>query len=309
MRTKENTLVLGNGFSRTIFKQIPSWNSLFNKTKSVIRNYTILYEVNLLKGKYTTDADAKNDLIEKINHSFSTNNIKRGIRDLEHFGILLDKHNIKNIITTNYDKGIEIILCNICGYDEITPKGMVAEIIYSIRTHKEFINKKTGHHVKLWKIHGDISRIQSVTLGFDQYCGSISKLSNYIKGKYSSDKGVKCTTPMEEKCRNENLFDGISWAELFFRTNVYIIGLGLDFSEIDIWWLLNKRKRIEKGINQEKKKTQDIVKNKIYYLYDIRFDSLKKKKDIFQALRAFGVKKIGIRSNANYLKNIFNQIK
>lgn len=248
-------------------------------------------------------------MIEKINHSFSSNNIKKNIRDLEFFGILLGEHNIKNIITTNYDKGIEIILCDICGFEEIVPKGMVAEKIYSIRTHKEFVDRKTGRHVKLWKIHGDIDRIQSVTLGFDQYCGSISKLSNYIKGKYSSDKGVKCTTPMEEKCCNENLFDGISWAELFFHTNVYIVGLGLDYSEIDIWWLLNKRKRIEKGINQEKINSRNIVKNKIYYLYNIQFDSLEKKKDIFEALKAFGVKKRGIKSDANYINNIFNQIK
>ena len=47
----------------------------------------------------------------------------------------------------------------------------------------------------------------------------------------------------------------ISWIDLMFTTDVYIVGFGMDFSEQDIWWILNKRQRfIKEGkINSENK--------------------------------------------------------
>lgn len=244
---RERTLILGNGFSRTIFKNVPSWAHLFDNVNSSIKNYTILYEVSLQKNKLDTEDEIKNIIVDKIKKHNSAENINDNILHLEHFGVFLRSNNINNIITTNYDKGIEIILCEKCQYKEIIPQNLISEEIYSIRTYKEFINEKNNHKIKLWKIHGDVDRIKSITLGFDQYCGSLSKLSEYIKGKYISDKGPKCNISMIEKCKTQH-FDYLSWAELFFYTDVYIVGLGMDFSEIDIWWLLNKHMRIQRKI-------------------------------------------------------------
>ena len=67
----------------------------------------------------------------------------------------------------------------------------------------------------------------------------------------------------------------ISWIDLMFTTDIYIVGFGMDFSEQDIWWILNKRQRfIKEGkINSE---------NKIFYF---NIDN-KDKKEI---LESFGV--------------------
>jgi len=292
-----NTLVLGNGFSRSVFKEMPSWECLFKGFESAIKNYTILYEVSLLKGKKSTDYEVKRELIREIEESHSLEKIDENVLDLEKFGEYLAQNNVYNIITTNYDKGLELILCDICGYEEIESKGLVKEEIYSIRTYKEYINRKSNHQLKLWKIHGDIDRIKSITFGFDQYCGSLAKLSEYIKGNYKSAKGPACKVPMKQKCKTQQ-FDNLSWAELFFYTNVYIVGLGLDFSEIDIWWLLNKHIRIKKEVPE--------VQNNIYYIYNNQYDNKDKKKDIFEALEAFQVECQGIDSNENYITNIFN---
>lgn len=294
-----NTLVLGNGFSRSIFKGIPSWECLFKKYDSVVKNYTILYEVSLLKGKESTDNEVKWELIREIEKSHSLDKINENVLDLEKFGEYLAQNNIYNIITTNYDKGIELILCDICGYEEIEPKGLVKEEIYSIRTYKEYINRKSCHQLKLWKIHGDIDRIKSITLGYDQYCGSLSKLCEYIKGKYKSDNGPVCNVHIKQKCEKQK-FDNLSWAELFFYTNVYIVGFGLDFSEIDIWWLLNKHIRIKREVPQ--------VQNNIYYIFNNQYDNKEEKKEIYEALEAFQVECQGIDSNENYITNIFRII-
>ena len=33
------------------------------------------------------------------------------------------------------------------------------------------------------------------------------------------------------------------WLDSFVLGNVNILGLGMDFSELDLWWLLNRKKR------------------------------------------------------------------
>ena len=309
----ENTLLIGNGFSRSVFRNMPSWGDLFEGVSSSIQNYTILYEAFLLEKKRRglTEDEVKKGLIEKIRAEFSGKSVKDDICDLEEFGHYMIQSHVNNILTTNYDNGIEFILCEFCGYRKQTPKNMVPEKIYSIRTYKLFVNDDTGHEVRLWKIHGDLERIRSITLGFDQYCGSLSKLSEYVKGTYKSSKKdakVECAGPMDKKCK-EQKFDQLSWAELFFRTNIYIVGFGLNSSEIDIWWLLNKRARLTIDIPQ--------IKNTVTYLYNEAFETpspistnknVEEKKAMFAALDAFQVTYRPIKSGSGYISNIFESM-
>lgn len=312
-KTAENTLFIGNGFSRSVFRDMPSWDDLFEDVSIAIQDYTILYEAFLLEKKRQglTEDDVKKGLVEKIRAEFSGKSVKDEICDLEQFGHYMVQHHVNNILTTNYDNGIEFILCEFCGYREQTPKNMVPETIYSVRTYKLFMNDDTGHEVRLWKVHGDLKRVRSITLGFDQYCGSLSKLSEYVKGTYKSSKKdakVECAGPMDIKCK-ERRFDQLSWAELFFRTNIYIVGFGLNSSEIDIWWLLNKRARLMIDIPQ--------IKNTITYLYDEKFETpsqtsknknAEEKKAMFAALDAFQVTYSPIISDSSYISNIFESV-
>lgn len=312
-KTTENTLFIGNGFSRSVFRDMPSWDDLFEDVSIAIQDYTILYEAFLLEKKRQglTEDDVKKGLVEKIRAEFTGKSVKDDICDLEQFGHYMVQHHVNNILTTNYDNGIEFILCEFCGYREQTPKNMMPETIYSVRTYKLFVNDDTGHEVILWKVHGDLKRVRSITLGFDQYCGSLSKLSEYVKGTYKSSKKdakVECAGPMDIKCK-EQRFDQLSWAELFFRTNIYIVGFGLNSSEIDIWWLLNKRARLMIDIPQ--------IKNTITYLYDEEFETpsqasknknAEEKKAMFAALDAFQVTYSPIISNSSYISNIFESM-
>lgn len=69
---------------------------------------------------------------------------------------------------------------------------------------------------------------------------------------------------MKNKIKNQD-FDGYSWIEFFFNSHVHILGLSLDYSETDLWWLLNKRARLM--LDNE-------INNKIYY-YDSDIDPAK----------------------------------
>jgi len=69
-----------------------------------------------------------------------------------------------------------------------------------------------------------------------------------------------------------------SWIDLFFTHDIYFIGLGLDFVEQDIWWLLNyranvKKRFLAKGIEINNNLTYlyaDIEKTKIDLIREIK---------------------------------------
>ena len=293
--------MVGNGFSRIIFSRMPEWGELFDdinctsSPKINIKNPTFLYEACLLRNRLL-DGAFKEKLISRIKNYIYSDGVNENIDDLETFGEYLAKKHIENIITTNFDKGLEFILCEKCGYEAVPP--CEAEIknfekIYSLRRYFKF--QKNDHTVTLWKIHGDTDNLASVSLGFDQYCGSLAKLDNYIKGNYKSSCGLSCNTPIRDKCEGKP-FDNLSWAELFFKTNVYILGYGMSFSEIDIWWLLNKRIRfINQGVP---------IDNKIRYLKN-KYDT---NEEIFIALSSFGVECSEIELGVKYLQSAFANI-
>lgn len=296
LNTINNVLFLGNGFSRSVAPEMPAWKDLFNDENSLITNYTILYEKKFINNCNKKEEFIKKELTEKIEAE-----IKNAIGGKESVAIwfskFLKRNKISDILTTNYDKGIEYILQR-CGY-EINSNNS-SEKLYSIRRCKIFKNNKNKHQIKLWKIHGDIDAIKSVTLGYDQYCGSLSKLTSYIKGKYETSKMSQVNignVPIEDKCKNPNQKDNGSWAELFFFNNIYIFGFGMDFSELDIWWLLNKRARIRIS-------NPNLIQNTITYYYQPRFD--KNKEDIKDALKTFYVENKQINEPLlYYMNNVF----
>lgn len=125
-RSVQNTLFVGNGFSRAVFQGVPSWGSLFGNVDDSIRdiqNYTYLYEIFRLKlGQAGLDESQVKERFVKEIRAFSDKLSRNVDHTLNKFGDLLRAHNINNIITTNYDNGIEHILQNACGYHKETPE-------------------------------------------------------------------------------------------------------------------------------------------------------------------------------------------
>ena len=74
-----------------------------------------------------------------------------------------------------------------------------------------------------------------------------------------------------------------TWMDTFFFSDVHIIGLGLDFQEIDLWWLLNKRYRYIKTAHTFPSKYRDLsINNHIYYYGKVS-------QEVKAVLEAYGV--------------------
>ena len=149
-----------------------------------------------------------------------------------------------NYITTNYDLTLESYF-NPKPYNASSRKDG-GEIIYNVHTY--YYDKSANK--KVWHIHGDINRPESIILGYDHYCKQISRLNDSLYPPFNYNKRGNNRGKGNDKSYNKE----ITWANLFFTDDIYILGLGLGFEELDLWWLLDKWARYEDK------------KNKIVYL-------------------------------------------
>ena len=181
--------------------------------------------------------------------------------------------NATHYLTTNYDYGFLNGVINI-GLGAVNSIG--AESVYSIRRKKEIVIKNDSTKY-LWHIHGEIDKPATIMLGLDHYSGSVGKINNYIKGTYEFIENGK--NHREKSIREkftEDGFNNSSWIERFFISNIHVIGFTFDFSEIDLWWILNKRARMLRDT-----RIPGALKNKIYY-YSTNIEETKK--GLLQAL-------------------------
>lgn len=87
---------------------------------------------------------------------------------------------------------------------------------------------------KIWHIHGEARKHSSIILGHFYYGMLLREITDYIKHKGNS-------YAMAQKSGGEIKIR--SWVDAFILGDVYILGTGLELSEVDLWWLINRKKR------------------------------------------------------------------
>lgn len=150
---------------------------------------------------------------------------------------------LDDYLTTNYDTFLVQILES-QNYQTLDRQS--SETKYSIRRHVRM--EKGRHSCRIWNIHGTYNeRPSSFTIqyGYEHYCGCIGKIDNYLKGayKYRSQKQEIEIASIPKKLRHRDLQQEESWIDLFFFSNIYIMGLNLSSEEIDLLYILNLRSR------------------------------------------------------------------
>lgn len=254
------TIFFGNGINLVSNANV-SWNNLLRSVSSCTFKYppyTLQYEDTYVKYSKITYPKKSKEYNLKLCY---LSPIKKIISNSLYR--LLAGKKVNNFITTNYDVTLDREF-NALNYTRDTSVN-TSERVYSIRRLHRFIKGNVEKNV--WYAHGEENYPKSIMLGYDQYCGAIGLLNNYLKGNYKLDSMVKRI--------NEGNTQIHSWIDLFFFTDVHIFAFGLDYSEMDIWWILNRRKRMlveNKLINS--------LPNKIYfYMNDLDPEKAKLLKD------------------------------
>ena len=109
---------------------------------------------------------------------------------------------------------------------------------YLLHTYHEVTCE--GKTTRIWHIHGEIRKPDSVYLGHYWYGSGMGVLFREMKRKANY---------YQNQQKKQKPISYHSWVDSFLLGDVYVLGAGFDFSELDLWWLLNRKKteRAEKG--------------------------------------------------------------
>jgi hypothetical protein len=142
------------------------------------------------------------------------------------------------ILTTNYTYELEKALnsafqcksrCT-CKYRKIAHGEGGKDTIQQLYTYFELPEAQPT----IWHIHGEAARPDTMVLGHYFYGKLLSKMQRHIPGLQARFHG--------NQKRQQSMYCH-SWIDYFMLGDVYILGLGMDLSELDLWWLVNCKKR------------------------------------------------------------------
>lgn len=137
----------------------------------------------------------------------------------------------RHVLTTNYDYNLE----KGTGLKH-TDANFRKEQKYSL-----FRRCQTGAQF-VWHIHGEINAPASLALGHDHYSGSLHHIRDYLVTR--STRANRKKSPFIRGFVNfDGASDTYSWLDVFLRDNVHIFGFSMDYTEIELWWLLSFKER------------------------------------------------------------------
>jgi hypothetical protein len=228
------SLLIGNGINRVSNKEA-SWEH-FLKELSGSRTsakkvehlkhkpFSLVFEEVLLSrdtGYAQADEFAAKSRIASLANQLETN---------KYHGQVMSS-GLRHILTTNYEYGFE------------KASGLESQRVSLARETKYSLYRRRAVGKSfVWHIHGESGVPNSITLGYDQYCGYLQALRAYATG----NSGDVPKSPFKRGIDDFDSRDDVvySWLDVFLRDDLHIVGLGLDYTEIDLWWALTYKARL-----------------------------------------------------------------
>lgn len=255
-------LLLGNGINRAYEKTAISWGRLIKNVEGEKEfpddlSLPMPLEVVLRTGD-NIDKTLRKECA-KLHGCVDSKEMEQILQKILSMGF-------DHILTTNYSYELEaaafscpeISKYKITKCMQHTDEVTAAESRYLLHTYNYV--KFQEHANRIWHIHGEARKPDSMILGHYYYGNLLYKYQEFLK------KRGNCYYHNQRHQKEQEIK---SWIDAFILGDVYILGFGLDFSEMDLWWLLNRKKR-------EKAET-----GKVYYFapeeedFDVKTELLK----------------------------------
>lgn len=137
-----------------------------------------------------------------------------------------------DILTTNYTYELELAasdskqigigkITKLMRHTNAVPR---AEGKYLLHTYN--LLTVDGCTNRVWHIHGEARKPDSTVLGHYYYGNLLYKIKESLFNRnYAKDNELN------------------SWVDAFILGDVYVLGFGFGFAEMDLWWLLNRKGR------------------------------------------------------------------
>ncbi len=101
---------------------------------------------------------------------------------------------------------------------------------YLLHTYNEVTFE--GRQNRIWHIHGEAKKPGSMVIDHYHYGSLLNRFVNFYRWRGNDYKTYKAYEDVPKE----------SWLDAFLMGDVYILGQGLDFAEMDLWWLVNRKK-------------------------------------------------------------------
>lgn len=238
IREYPQVLLLGNGLNRAYAGS--GWGDLIKEIRTNGRinpeSAEFLNAPFPLQAVLATD-DAVDSAIKSNRESFC------GVKEIEALRPSLTRlltAGFDHILTTNYSYELERSANPRICYDGAGCEKIVqhtdavkrAEAKFLLHTYNEVSCQ--GHKNRIWHIHGEARKPDSIILGHYYYGKQLNRIQNLLEKQRNKQE-------LREKSGEPILIQ--SWVDAFIMGDVYILGYGFDWSEMDLWWLLNRKKR------------------------------------------------------------------
>lgn len=234
-------LLLGNGINRAFDSD--SWDDMLNSIDSRSERYAICSDYHCpesLKAVLLTQ-DRVDDALKSQKDKLGNLGTVKPEKQMLLLQRLLAP-DFDEILTTNYSYELETAALGQGKVNERALRKMqrhtdeAARCESSLMLHTYNSVSVGGRERRIWHIHGEARKPNSMILGAYYYGNLLGKIISLSKKRGNSYE------------RSEQPPKIRSWIDAFLLGEVYVLGFGFGFAETDLWWLLNRKKR-EKARN------------------------------------------------------------
>lgn len=165
---------------------------------------------------------------------------------------------VPSVITTNYDLALE---------KSVESKWEKA----NLRRESKYSRYRRNRikNTCVWHVHGACDAPNTIQLGHEHYSGQLQYLRDLVvnlgdKKTFNNKKSAFLQGYEDFDSRNHRH----SWLDVFLRDDIHIVGVGMDFSEIDLWWAVaykNRLRNAKRSPNKSKKKLKINVGSTTYH--------------------------------------------
>lgn len=247
MKNKTSFLV-GNGVNRAIQGNGISWGDLMNRLQgsfnaghidleNPVKPFPLSFE-EILFGAMGSFEENLRLIKGHISQAFlpaQPNSLHQRLVNSE----------VTDILTVNYDYCFErVISQHFMGSGQSSFRTLESK--NSIR-RKNVLQKTSGEEISIWHLHGEVNHqrnfrkghynSESILIGYDHYVESLAVIQDYLRGsKFKEQLSMVQKLQLGEP--------GTSWIDKFYTDRLVMIGIDMEFAEIDLWWLLNHRLKL-----------------------------------------------------------------
>ena len=237
-------LLVGNGINRLNNHGV-SWKDVLHAMMATqspgkgidfidAKPFALVYEEILLAGAPKTSATLRGAMLneEMALKEVIAAQANKLAHNTYHSRIM--SSGVKHILTTNYDYTFE---------GAIGRKGAGTRSNQGPESKYSVFRRRVKAGKFVWHIHGEARAPNSITLGYDQYSGYVQKLRTFATAE-RNQSGYGSPFKIGNLAFDSSEPVQHSWLDVFFRDDIHIIGLGLDYTEIDLWWALTYKGRL-----------------------------------------------------------------